>query len=207
MTMPDSPDKTAVFQTLDRGIRFPYPVRDYARRFLWLFVQATIYRMSPGRATAWRRWLLRLFGARMGLHAAVNGRTHIIHPWLLEMGDWSTLAGGVTVYNLGPIRIGNHSLVSQDVYLCAGSHDYRQSSLPLIKPPITIGNGVWICAGAFVCPGVTIGDNSVIAARSVVGRDVPAGVVAAGNPCRVVKQRDMSDKNARAVTDFMDGHG
>jgi putative colanic acid biosynthesis acetyltransferase WcaF len=192
MTMPDPHDQPTVFQTLDRGVKFPYPKWDYARRFLWLFVQATIYRASPGRAHAWRRWLLRLFGARMGISAAVHGKTHIMHPWLLEMGDWSTLAGGVTVYNLGMIKIGDHSLVSQDVYLCAGSHDYRQPTLPLIKPPITIGNGVWICAGAFVCPGVTIGDNSVIGARSVVGGDVPSGVVAAGNPCRVIRPRDMS---------------
>jgi putative colanic acid biosynthesis acetyltransferase WcaF len=189
-------DQPAVFQTLDRGVKFPYSVGDYARRFLWLFVQATLYRASPGRAHAWRRWLLRLFGAKMGIAAAVHGRTHIMHPWLLEMGNWSTLAGGVTVYNLGPVKIGNHTLVSQDVYLCAGSHDYRNPTLPLIKPPITIGHGVWICAGAFVLPGVSIGDNSVIGARSVVGRDIPPGVVAAGNPCQVIKPRD---KSAAAV--------
>ena len=119
--MPDQPDPPALFQTLDRTVKFPYPKRDYARRLLWLIVQATIYRMSPGRAYGWRRWLLRLFGAKMGVAAAVRGDTLIVHPWLFEMCDWSAIGERVTVYNLGFVRVGNHTLVSQDVYLCAGS--------------------------------------------------------------------------------------
>jgi putative colanic acid biosynthesis acetyltransferase WcaF len=195
--MPEPVNNSAIFQTLDRSERFPYPIRDYARRFAWLLVQATLYRFSPGKATAWRRWLLQRFGAKMGIASAVNGRTTIMHPWLLEVGDWSTLAGGVTVYNLGPIKIGSHTLISQDVYLCAGSHDYRQRHLPLVRSPITIGNGVWICAGAFICPDVTIGHNTVIGARAVVGNDIPAGVIAAGNPCRVIKPRPMDEAAPR----------
>ncbi len=53
--------------------------------------------------------------------------------------------------------------------------------------PVTIGNNVWLGGGAIICPGVTVGDDSVIGAGSVVTRDIPPGVVAAGNPCRVVK--------------------
>jgi putative colanic acid biosynthesis acetyltransferase WcaF len=187
--MPDQLEQTPVFQTLDRTVKYPYPKRDYARRLLWLIVQATMYRFSPARAYAWRRSLLKLFGAKMGTSAAVRPDTRITHPWLFEMGDWSALGERVTVYNLGAIRVGSHTLISQDVYLCAGSHDYRQPTLPLTKPPITIGHGVWICAGAFICPGTTIGDNTVIGARAVVTRDMPAGVVAAGNPARIIKPR------------------
>jgi putative colanic acid biosynthesis acetyltransferase WcaF len=75
--------------------------------------------------------------------------------------------------------------------VCAGTHDYTRATLPLQRPPITIGDGVWVAAGAFIGPGVTVGDNCVIAARAVVAKDVPAGVVAGGNPCRVIKQRPM----------------
>jgi putative colanic acid biosynthesis acetyltransferase WcaF len=189
--MPDQLDQTAVLQTLDRTVQYPYPKRDYVRRLLWLIVQATLYRLSPPRAYAWRRALLKLFGAKMGTAAAVRPNTRITHPWLFEMGDWSALGDRVTVYNLGPIHIGNHTLISQDAYLCAGSHDYRQPTLPLIKPPITIGHGVWICAGAFLCPETTIGDNTVIGARAVVTTDIPPNVLAAGNPCRIIKQREM----------------
>src|SRR5204863_7653015 len=87
------------------------------------------------------------------------------------------------------VSIADHSVISQDAYLCAGTHDYTQPTLPLLRPPITIGHGVWIAAGAFIGPDVTIGDNSVVGARAVVMKDVPPGVVVAGNPARVIKQR------------------
>src|SRR5207248_7246530 len=85
----------------------------------------------------------------------------------------------------------SHSVLSQDVYVCAGTHDPSLPLLPLLRPPIRIGSGVWIAAQAFIGPGVTIGDNSVIGARAVVVKDIPPGVVAAGNPARVLKPRPM----------------
>jgi putative colanic acid biosynthesis acetyltransferase WcaF len=90
------------------------------------------------------------------------------------------------------VTIGNHSVISQDAYLCAGTHDYTQPTLPLLREPITIGHGVWIAAGAFIGPTVTVGDNCVVGARAVVMKDVPPGMVVAGNPARVIKQRQMS---------------
>jgi putative colanic acid biosynthesis acetyltransferase WcaF len=116
-----------------------------------------------------------------------------MHPWLLEVGPWSMLGPSVVVYNLGPVKIGSHTVVSQNVYLCAGSHDYKKPDLPLLRPPITIGDGVWVAAGAFICPEAVIGDNSVIGACSVVAGEIPPGVVAAGNPCRVIKPRPMPE--------------
>jgi putative colanic acid biosynthesis acetyltransferase WcaF len=124
----------------------------------------------------------------------IRPTTTIVHPWLLEMGDWSVLADGVTVYNLGPIRIGTHTVISQNTYLCAGTHDYTREDLPLVRPPITIGNGVWVAAAAFIGPGVTIGDNSVVGACAVVARDVPPGVVVAGNPAKIIKNREMQTR-------------
>ena len=118
------------------------------------------------------------------------------------MDAYSILSEGVTVYNLGQVSIGEHTVVSQDVYLCAGTHDYTKPNLPLLRPSITIGRGVWICAGAYIGPGVTIGDNSVVGARAVVVKDVPPRVVVAGNPARVVKKRAMG-----VVQPVESGHG
>lgn len=141
----------------------------------------------------WRKQLLRLFGARLGNHSGTRASAKIVHPWLLTMGDYSIIAERVRVYNLGQIVIGDHSVISQDVTLCAGTHDYTDPALPLLRPEIRIGNGVWVCAEAFIGPGVTIGDNAVVGARAVVTKDVPPGMVVAGNPARVIKPRLAKD--------------
>ncbi|HWP40252.1 MAG TPA: hypothetical protein VNL70_04955 [Tepidisphaeraceae bacterium] len=188
----NSETAVGVFQTLDRCAHGSnYTRSEYVRRLLWQIVQATLFRIPVPRGWWWRRMLLRAFGARLGHRAGVHPSTRIVHPWLLEMGDWTMIGPGATVYNLGPVSIGDHTVISQDCYLCAGTHDYTRPELPLLKPPIRIGAGVWIAAGAFIGPGTTIGDNSVIGARAVVTSDIPPGVVAAGNPCRVIKPRAM----------------
>ncbi len=191
MVMTSRPDSTTetVDQRLDQCASHPYPLNEYARRLAWEWVQRTMIHFSPRRGYRWRRMWLKCFGARLGKGSAIKPRTKIMHPWLLEIGDWSILSEGVTVYNLGLVSIGRHTVVSQDAYLCAGTHDYTRPELPLLRQPITVGSGVWVCAGAFIGPGVTIGNNSVVGARSVVTKDVPAGVVVAGNPAQVIKPR------------------
>jgi putative colanic acid biosynthesis acetyltransferase WcaF len=158
---------------------------------LWYFIEITIFRYSFPRAYGWRRFLLRQFGAKMGVNSCVRRTARIWHPWLLHMDDYSMVGDRVTIYNLGEVFIGQHSVVSQETYVCAGTHDYTLIDLPLVRKPIHIGHGVWVAAQAFVGPGVTIGDNSVVGARSVVVGDIPPAVVAAGNPARVVKPRIM----------------
>lgn len=186
-----APTEEPIFQTLDRSASYPYPFSEYIRRVIWGVVQRTFFRFSPPRAFGWRRWLLARFGATMGCNSYVRPTTRILHPWLLSMGDWCVLADGVIIYNLGRVDIGNHSVVSQDTYVCGGTHDYTLADLPLQRKWIKIGSGVWIAAQAFIGPGVTIGNNTVIGARAVVTKDIPAGVVAAGNPARVIKPRLM----------------
>ena len=99
------------------------------------------------------------------------------------------LSERVEIYNLGSVSIGDHTVLSQDVYICAGPHDYRDETLPLIRPKVDIGRGVWICAGAFVGPGVTIGDNASVGAKAVAMRDVLPKTIVSGNPAQVVKDR------------------
>jgi putative colanic acid biosynthesis acetyltransferase WcaF len=180
-----------IFQALDRTAKAPYPRSYYARRLLWGIVWRTLFRVP--RAWGLRRGLLRAFGAKVGERAIIYPTVSIFHPWLFEIGYHSTIAAGAVVYNLGPVRIGEHTVISQQAYLCAGSHDYTKAELPLLRPPITIGSGVWIAAQAFIGPDVTVGDNSVVGARAVVMKDVAAGVVVAGNPARVVRERPMDN--------------
>lgn len=187
-----SEPRAGIFQTLDKTASYPYTRKEYLRRLLWNFVQATLFRWSWPHGFRWRRFLLRSFGAKIADTGGVHASVTVFHPWLLELGEWTMIGRRTVVYNLGPIKIGDHTVISQDAYLCAGTHDFTLPTLPLQRPPIDIGAGVWIAAGAFIGPGVTIGDNCVIGARAVVFKDIPAGMVAAGNPCKVIKPREMN---------------
>ena len=180
-----------VFQRCDWTRVMPYTKQEYAKRVLWTLVRKTIFRMIPRQLIGWRERILRTFGAKIGEMTVVSPGCTVFHPWLLEIGDWSHLGEGVVVYNLGPITIGSHTVLSEGAYLCAGTHDHSQRHLPLQRPPIRIGDGCWIAVQAFVCPGVTIGDNVVVGARAVVTKDVPSNVIVGGNPAKVLKPREM----------------
>ncbi|MDZ4755153.1 MAG: putative colanic acid biosynthesis acetyltransferase [Phycisphaerae bacterium] len=184
-----APPAPTLYQRLDKTASRPYPTSEYLRRAIWEVVCATVFRWSPRRANRWRTWLLGRFGAQLHPTAVVRRSARVQHPWLLTMGAHSAIADEVLVYNLGPIRIGEHTVVSQRVHLCAGTHDYHRDDLPLLRSFITIGRGVWVCADAFIGPDVTVGDNALVGARSVVMRDVPPAMIVAGNPARVIKPR------------------
>ena len=193
---PREPVASGVFFRLDLSRGAPYPGHEYVRKALWRLVQGTIFRVArPGQRT----WLLRLFGADVHPTAHFRGTVRVHHPWLLRVGRYSSLGENVEVYNLGPVVIGEQTSISQNVHLCAGTHDYKSPSMALIRSPITIGSGVWVCADAFIGPGVRVGDNSVVAARAVVVGDVDAGVIVGGNPARMVKQRPMPDRSEAAA--------
>ena len=95
------------------------------------------------------------------------------------------------VLDVAPVSIGSRVLFAPAVQIYAATHplsaEARAGGLELGKP-VSIGDDVWMGGGAIVCPGVRIGERSVVAAGSVVTRDIPAGVLAAGNPCRVIRE-------------------
>ncbi|MBC7782508.1 MAG: colanic acid biosynthesis acetyltransferase WcaF [Burkholderiales bacterium] len=164
-----------------------------AARALWMIVQASLFRWSWHNMYAWRRFLLRLFGARVGRAVRIRPTARVEIPWNIDLADGVVIGDFVTLYSLGNITIGEASMVSQHSYLCAGSHDHTSLKLPLLKPPITLGRDVWIAADVFVGPGVTIGDRTVVGARSSVPRDLPAGIVAVGNPATAIKLRQLQE--------------
>jgi len=190
----DAPEtnSTPPFQQAGRTAKRPYPLSFYAGRFLWGAVYWGLFRWSPPRAFAWRRMLLRCFKAKLTRTSCLYRSVKIYHPWLLEIGEQTTIAKDVDVCNRGPIGVGCPTGISQGVVLCAGTHDDTRPDLPLLRPPIRIGSGVWLAREAFIGPGVTVHDNSVVGARSVVMKDVPPGMVVAGNPARVIKPRPMN---------------
>ena len=137
----------------------------------------------------WRRWLLRRFGAQVGREVHVYPTAALTIPWNLSLGDYAAIGDRVILYALGPISIGARATISQGAHLCAGSHDWRDSSMPLLKMPITIGDDVWVCADAFIGPGVSIDDRAIVGARAVAMKDVAQDMIVAGNPARRIGMR------------------
>lgn len=163
-------------------------------RSAWQIVWLLFYRPTPRVFHAWRCFLLRIFGAKLGKAVHPYPSSRIWAPWNLEMGDHACLSEDVDCYCVAKIRIGAHSTISQYSFLCTASHDHSKASMPLVAAPITIGERVWITADVFVGPGVTIGDGAVITARSSVFSDLPSWMVARGNPAVPVNPRKFDDK-------------
>lgn len=183
--MPDTLD----IQT-NRSAR-KYSPKEMVLRVLWMPGKYLV-RLSPRPFFGWRRFVLRLFGADIGPNVHVYSTTQVYMPWNLRVGAWSAIGEDVLIYNLGLVTIGERATISHRAHVCAGTHDYRRPDLPLIKPPVHIGDQAWICADAFVGPGVHVGEGAIVGAAAVATRDVAPWMIVAGNPAKPVKQREMS---------------
>lgn len=165
-----------------------YSKKILALRLLWGAAKIC-FRLSPRPCFGFRRWLLRLFGAKVGNRVHIYPSAIIYFPWNLQIGDDSSIGEWALVYNLGQVSIGSRTTISQRVHLCAGTHDYNDSAMVLLKPPISIGNEVWVCADAFIGPKVVIANRAIVAAASVVVKSVESDAIVGGNPAKFIKSR------------------
>ncbi|MCA0132440.1 LbetaH domain-containing protein [Winogradskyella alexanderae] len=163
-------------------------------RLLWTLVWTLLARPLPrSLGKGWKRFLLRLFGAKIHKTAHVYSSVRIYMPWNLEMAEYSCLAPEVDCYNVAKITIGAHSTVSQKTYLCSASHDITKTDQPLIHKPIIIDDQVWVGANAFIGMGVTLGQGAVVGARAAVFKDVAPWTIVGGNPAKIIKKRVLSN--------------
>lgn len=159
-------------------------------RAIWNLVWLTLFRPTPrGFFYGWRRFLLRLFGAKIGRGVHVLPSCRIWQPWNLTMKDDSCLSENVDCYSVDQISIGRQAVVSQGAFLCCASHDIASPIMELTYAPVTIGEQAWVAARAFVGPGVTIGEGAVVGACAVATRNVAPWTVVAGNPAKFIKNR------------------
>lgn len=155
----------------------------------WWIVQAFLFNPSPQFMYAWRRALLRAFGAEIGKGVLIRPSARITYPWKVRIGNYSWIGDRVELYSLDTITIGDNAVVSQNSYICTGSHDHNQLNFPLTLAPVVIEDEAWVASGSFVKPGVTVGRGAIVGACSVVLKDVPSATIVAGNPARILGKR------------------
>lgn len=136
-----------------------------------------------------KRLLIDLFGT-MGKGTFIEPPFYCDYGGNITLGERVFFNFNCVILDVAQVTIGNHVLFGPGVQVYTATHpldaEQRRSGLEAAKP-ITIGDDVWIGGGAILSPGVTIGARSVIGAGSVVTKDIPEGVFAGGNPCRVIR--------------------
>ena len=155
------------------------------------------YNQLPPEKWDTRAELLKGFFKSFGECSSVIPPFKCSYGYLISVGNSTYINGNVTLSDAGPITIGNHVLIGPNCSLYAACHpihpETRASSLECGKP-VVIEDNVWLGGNVTVVPGVTIGEGSVIGAGSVVTKDIPPMSVAAGNPCKVIRQITDEDK-------------
>lgn len=159
--------------------------------------------LPPGRAEERQ-------AALEGLLAEIGEETFVRSPFYCDYGDGIRIGArcfvnfNCTMLDGAPITIGDEVLLASGVQLITATHPVdpgpRREAWEQALP-ITIGDGAWLGGGAIVCPGVSIGENTVVGAGAVVTKDLPAGVVAYGNPARVAREIGEGDRSAGLEAD------
>ena len=167
-------------------------VKDKLKNGVWRLVNKTLFRFTPPYLTFFRKYrvlLVRLFGGDVDWSVSLHPKATIDYPWNLKMGKKASLGENCWVYAMATISINELSCIGKDVYLLTGSHDIEKSTFDLITLPISIGKGCWLATATTVLPGISIGDYCVVAANSVVTRDLESNNVVGGNPAKFIKKR------------------
>ena len=167
----------------------PSTYRDVGYRYLWSFVNATFFRLSPRPLWMFRVYLLRIFGANIGKGVKLAPNIIIYDPRRLSIGDNSWVGPYCELYSFDQITIESDVALAQHVKLYTVSHDIRSSSFPTIHAPIVVKNQSWIAADTFVGMVVVINQGAVLGARSSAFKSLPEWTVNVGSPAKTIGTR------------------
>ena len=169
------------------------PGRGFVVRLLWYYTNLIFFRSRWLPFYGLKRFLLRLFGARVGRGVVIKPAVNIKYPWRLKIGDYSWIGEEVWIDNLADVDIGNNVVISQGAMLLTGSHDYTSVSFDVIVEKIVLEDGVWIGAKSIVMHGVTCHSHSILGVGSVAMKDLEAFTIYHGNPAIKVMKREVRD--------------
>ncbi|MDR1789388.1 MAG: WcaF family extracellular polysaccharide biosynthesis acetyltransferase [Opitutaceae bacterium] len=158
--------------------------RPFVTMALWQLVKTAFFMTTFPWPSSVKVFWLRRFGTKIGTGACIKPRVNIHLPWKLTVGAHAWIGEDAVLLNFEAMKIGNHACISQGAFLCGGNHDFSTENMRYRHGKITVCDGAWVGARAFVAPGVTIGEDCVICACGVVTANMPAGAVCKGNPCK-----------------------
>ena len=153
--------------------------------------------LHPEAAEEQNRLIREILG-KTGEHVYIEAPFHCDYGYNIEVGENFFANYNLTVLDVAKVRIGDNAQIAPNVSIYTAGHpihpDSRNSGYEY-GIEVSIGDNVWIGGNAVIMPGVTIGNNAVIGAGSVVTRDIPDNVIAAGNPCRIIREITDSDRD------------
>ena len=171
-----------------------YSFGNKTRRLLWQTTWFLLFRpFGLPIFHRWRRFVLRLFGAKIGRGSKIYASVRIWAPWNLEIGILTAVGPHCEIYNPGKVVLGNKVVISQYSFLCTATHDYTTVANRLYWKNITVGDYGWVAARAFIGPGVNVGEYAIVGATASVYKDVEPYCVVGGNPARIIKKRIISE--------------
>jgi len=169
---------------------YPYsPGGNALKRILWYYVNIIFFKSSLFPFYGFKNFLLRLFGAKIGNMVEFKPCVNIKYPWNLTIGDEVWIGENVWLDSLVPITIGSNICISQGAMILTGSHNYKKPSFDLITGRVVIEDGAWICAGAIINQGITIGTHAILSAGSIATKNLEAYSIYQGNPAVKVRDR------------------
>lgn len=166
-----------------------FSLKHRMHRAVWNVVWLLLASWTPPPMHGWRRFLLRLFGAKIAPTARIYGSAKIWYPPNLIMGEHSVMGWHTFCYSQAMVELEDFANVAQRCHLCTGTHDIDDPNFQLIAKPILIKRHAWVASDAFVGPGVTMNEGSVLGGRGVTFKSLEAWTVYGGNPAREIRKR------------------
>ena len=165
------------------------PGASKVKQLLWYFANLLFIKSRWIPSPSIKIIVLRIFGAKIGKGVNIKPGVNIKYPWRLKIGNYVWLGEGVWIDNLADVTIENNVCISQGAMLLCGNHNYKKPTFDLIVGEITLKEGCWIGAQSVVCPGVTVGKNTILAVSSVATKNIEASGIYQGNPAVKVRVR------------------
>jgi putative colanic acid biosynthesis acetyltransferase WcaF len=162
------------------------------KRLIWFVVSALFFEHPLAIWNGLKLFLLRGFGAQLGVGVVIKPQVKIKYPWKLSVGNHCWIGEKVWIDNLDQVTLEDHVCISQSALLQCGNHNYKTSTFDLMIAPITLKEGSWIGAKSCVAPGVTVGSHAILTMGSVATKDLEPYSIYTGNPATYKKDRVFS---------------